>query len=590
MDLTIPTTASELSAAFLQAGITAGLTLVCLLLYRRYQKPYFGYWALAWAVYTLRMGAIISFLVTSGPIWLYWHQVATGWTALALLWAAMVFAGQAPWRSRYLLVVLFPPVWSYLAIYRLDNFLLAAGPAVLFLSLATFVTGWAFLRYHRRVRSGAALLLAVSFFLWAVHHLDYPFLRARGAWNPWGYYLDVLFALFVGGGLLLLVLEDLDQGLQTLSTLSGGLQRRPDGGADVDELVRGPLGLPAVRGSALFLDHGPGDRGIASAAGACAPWVETLPPQAAQAIEAVMASGRPEIRRAAVGAVVDLGSGHAYTAALPILRGQCVVGAMVVVGDARDPFAALDERFLVALGQQVGAALENADLAGSLAARTKELERLASSMVQQQERERKHLSRELHDETAQVLAAINMQLGLLREAVAPELTPRLDRARELLGAGIRSIRSVTEDLRPPLLDDLGLVPALRGLVDEFTERSRLKVEFHAPTRAPELAPEAEVALFRALQEGLANAARHAEAASITVDLYVEGEEAHLRVTDDGKGMSNGAGSVGGDGEGSGLTGMRERIAALGGRVSLESELGGGVDLRVHLPLRRPEAP
>jgi len=206
----IPATATEeLHAALLQAVLTAAVALLCAFLYQRYHKAYFAWWAGAWMLYVVRIGAIVSFLLTGNWIWLYWHQVITGWTALALLSAALVFAQAVRWRPWYLALVLFPPIWSYIAIYRLDQFLWAAGPAVLFLSLATLGTGWAFYRYRRRVTSSGATLLAVAFGLWGLHHLDYPFLRARGAWTPWGYYLDIVFTLAIGAGILLLVLDDL---------------------------------------------------------------------------------------------------------------------------------------------------------------------------------------------------------------------------------------------------------------------------------------------------------------------------------------------------------------------------------------------
>src|SRR5690242_4847064 len=129
MDLSVPAGASsELAAAFLQAAITLALALLCALLYRRYAKPYFGWFALAWGLYTMRLIAIISFILTADRAWLYWHQVITGWVALALLWAALVFSQPRGWRWRYALVAMFPPVWAYVAIYQLQNFLLAAGP------------------------------------------------------------------------------------------------------------------------------------------------------------------------------------------------------------------------------------------------------------------------------------------------------------------------------------------------------------------------------------------------------------------------------------------------------------------------------
>ena len=130
MQAPVPATAAEeLHAALLQAGLTAALAVLCAFLYHRYHKPYFAWWAAAWALYVVRIGAITSFLLSGSWIWLYWHQVVTGWVALALLYAALVFAQGVRWRPWYLALVLFPPAWSYVAIYRLDQFLWAAGPA-----------------------------------------------------------------------------------------------------------------------------------------------------------------------------------------------------------------------------------------------------------------------------------------------------------------------------------------------------------------------------------------------------------------------------------------------------------------------------
>ncbi|MGH7551569.1 MAG: hypothetical protein ACREMQ_00905, partial [Longimicrobiales bacterium] len=180
---------SELAAAFFQTAVTVALAALCAFLHRSYRKAAFLFWAIAWLLYSLRMGAIISFLMTGSPHWLFWHQVMTGWTALALLWAALAFAQRVTWRNGYLAFVSFPVLWSYLAIYQLDNFLLAAGPAVLFLCGATLLTAWTFYRHSRKAGSPAAAFLAGALLLWGLHHLDYPFLRARGVWNPWGYYL-----------------------------------------------------------------------------------------------------------------------------------------------------------------------------------------------------------------------------------------------------------------------------------------------------------------------------------------------------------------------------------------------------------------
>src|SRR3712207_5582557 len=178
---------TELAAAGLQAAITIALALLCLFLYRRHGKPYFAWFAAAWGLYVLRLLAIGSFLLTGRWGFLYAHQVVTGLTALALLWAALSFSRQPAWRWRYLLIALFPVVWSLVAIYRLDSFLLAAAPMVAFLAGATLWSGWTFWSYHRKVGSTAgARLLAVPVSLGGVHHLGHPLLRPRGGWTPWG--------------------------------------------------------------------------------------------------------------------------------------------------------------------------------------------------------------------------------------------------------------------------------------------------------------------------------------------------------------------------------------------------------------------
>ncbi|MEO6056801.1 MAG: GAF domain-containing protein [Gemmatimonadales bacterium] len=576
-----PTTGIEFDAALLQAAITAALGLLCAFLFQRYRKPYFGWWAVAWGLYLLRVGAITSFMLSSERIWLYWHQVITGWTALALLYAALVFSQRVRWRPWYAAVVLFPPVWSYIAIYRLDHFLWAAGPAVLFLSFATLWTGWVFYRYRTRVASSGATLLTAAFGLWGLHHLDYPFLRARGAWAPWGYYLDILLALAVGAGIMLLVLDDLRRGLSALSALSGDLQAAGREQDVLSALLARPLTLPTVRGSALYL-YDEGRPRLMRGAGVCEREENgPLDAGAAAVLARALETGRPQTT------VAWREPGTAafpYAAVLPLFRRDQVVGALVLVGDARDPFTALDDRFLVALGQQVGAALENADLYTRLQARTVELARLSARMIEQHEEERRRLSRELHDETAQVFSAVKMELGLLRDGIAPAEGERLVRALDLIDTGIRSIRSVTNDLRPSLLDDLGLLPALRSLVGEFGSGNDIRIAFAAPAALPPLSKEAELALFRALQEALSNVRRHAGARSVEVSISADSAGVRLVVRDDGDGPSD-TNPERLEREGHmGLAGMRERISALGGRVRFGGAAGAGASLEILVPV------
>ena len=256
-----------------------------------------------------------------------------------------------------------------------------------------------------------------------------------------------------------------------LSALSGDLQRAGREQDVLDALLARPLTLPAVRGTALYLLDGSGGRFVRGA-GVCACWPDgALPSPAAAVLSAAVETGRPQLLRSGPEPTETPAAPIPTPRVLPILRGERVVAALVLVGQARDPFTALDDKFLLALGQQVGRrAGERRSLqpaggphrgAGPLSAR----------MVEQHEEERRRLSRELHDETAQVFSAVKMELGVLRERSQPAQAGRLDQCWRLIDTGIRSIRNVTNDLRPSLLDDLGLLPALRSLVADFAERS-----------------------------------------------------------------------------------------------------------------------
>lgn len=583
MHETIAAGPGEYQAALLQTAITLIVAALCGVLYRRYRKPYLLWFALSWALYTARLVAIDSFLATHDWIWLYWHQVATGWTALALLWAALVFSWRPRWRPAYLVLAVFPVAWSYIAIYRLDSFLLAALPAVVFLSAVTLGTGWVFFLYYRQVRSSGAALLAGALLLWGLHHLDYPFLRARGMWTPWGYYLDILFTGATAAGILVVLLDDLRRGLGALLTVSGDLAEPGRGGGDGSaRLLERLLALPAVRGCALYAvaDGVPRlDRG----AGVCAAWTGEPLKAEADAVLTAIRQGTPRFASRWQGA--PDARPFRYAAILPVFETSVATRALVLVGDARDPFAALDTGYLVALGQQIGAALHRDALHARLEQRTADLERLSRRMLEQHEQERRRLSLHLHDETAQLFTAVKLQLGVLHEQQQdPDLRGRLEAMLRNLDAGITSIRNVTNDLRPSLLDDLGLLPAVRSLVSDWSARTGIVVSLEAPASLPTLVADADLALFRAVQESLSNASQHAGASRVTVTLVVQPGGVGLSIADDGGGFPTG-GAIGGLERAGhlGLTGMRERIVALGGTVSFDNRPEGGAQVVIHVP-------
>ncbi len=152
--------------------------------------------------------------------------------------------------------------------------------------------------------------------------------------------------------------------------------------------------------------------------------------------------------------------------------------------------------------------------------------------------------------------------------------------------GIRGVRRVINDLRPALLDDLGLVPAVRALADDVRQRTGIAVRSELDDALPRLGDETELALFRAAQESLANIVRHAQAREVTLRLERKGDRVRLRILDDGRGFPAGASLATFERDGHlGLVGMRERIAALGGRVEVTGSRG--VTVTVEVPVERP---
>jgi signal transduction histidine kinase len=582
----------ELAAVLLQISVTLGLMVVCAWQYRQYRKPVFAWWSLAWALYVVRLAAIGAFIFTRQTVLLYWHQVFTGWTAIAVLATALVFSGRLRRRRWHVLAVLFPPVWSYFAVYHLGTYTIASVPMVLFLSCATLWTGVVFARYARATRSTGATVLAAAFFVWGIHHLDYPVLRAYGAWLPWGYYVDVLLTITVGAGILLLVTDDLRRGVGTLGTLSSDLMSAASSSRErvVSTVLQRIVSVPAVSGAAVFrLDSSRGgyfERGV----GACESWTGVQPsgPQAELLSRVATGEARAFIAPEWSAASDEEGDEAAFpfAAVLPIESpaNDGSASALVIVAEDHVPFAALDAEFLTALGRQMGGTLENSRLYSALEQRTAELERLSTRMVLQQEEERRRLSRELHDETAQLLSAVKMELAILRDVVPEPHAVRVDDALALTDAGIRSIRAVMHDLRPTLLDDLGLVPALRSVATAFAQRSGTQVRLDLPPaqNLPTLDDGADLAFYRALQEALSNIGRHADASVVDISLRTEGGSMTLTVADDGCGLP--APTAISSRSGMGIIGMRERFASLGGSVQLHDQAGGGAQLVASLPI------
>jgi signal transduction histidine kinase len=210
-----------------------------------------------------------------------------------------------------------------------------------------------------------------------------------------------------------------------------------------------------------------------------------------------------------------------------------------------------------------------------------ELKELSARLVAAQEEERRAISRELHDQVGQLLTALLMEAGAAASSTGPEsveLKPRLDSIKELAESSLSSLRNMALLLRPSMLDDLGLVPALRWQAREVSKRTGLKVRMNAEGVPDDLPDEHNTCIFRVVQEALNNCARHSKANTVRVQVQGTGCSISVSVQDDGTGFD--AKQV----RGLGLIGMEERIAHVGGSFEIDSEPGRGTELRVELPV------
>ncbi len=215
-----------------------------------------------------------------------------------------------------------------------------------------------------------------------------------------------------------------------------------------------------------------------------------------------------------------------------------------------------------------------------------QLRQLTHQILQAQEEERKQISRQLHDEIAQTLTGINVHLSALTETalIKPrDLQKRIKKTSRLVTQSIEVVHRFASNLRPTLLDDLGLIPALRSFVKELAERKGLPIQFTAIPDVEELDISRRTVFYRITQEALTNVVRHAHAKNATVSISKIANAIRLEIHDDGKSFPAERILAAKKGGRLGLLGMRERVEMVGGRFTIESTPGKGTTVKVEIP-------
>jgi PAS domain S-box-containing protein len=269
---------------------------------------------------------------------------------------------------------------------------------------------------------------------------------------------------------------------------------------------------------------------------------------------------------------------------VPLLVEGRSIGALFADNFSRPKaFDENDLRLLQSLAAQAAVAIQNARLFEQVRAGRERLQALSRRVVEVQEAERRHTALELHDEIGQLLTGLKFTLEMGARLPADKVRASLDEVRSQVSELIMRVDDLSLDLRPAILDDLGLLPALLWHLERYTTQTNVHVTFrHSGLEGQRFAPEVETAAYRIVQEALTNVARHADVSEVMVRAWADQDALAVQIEDQGAGFDPEAALAAG--ETTGVAGMRDRAVLLGGKLTIESAPGRGTGLTAEFPL------
>lgn len=256
-------------------------------------------------------------------------------------------------------------------------------------------------------------------------------------------------------------------------------------------------------------------------------------------------------------------------------------GLLLLQWDVDKKLKENDEELLETIGNFIGVAIYQTELFTSLQKREEELQYVCQGILNIKEEEGRRLSRELHDEIGQNLTSMLLYIKLLqKEEMEDSVRQKLDGLRVLVSQTLTDAQRISMNLRPTVLDELGLLPSLRWYVEEYRKKQpEMEISFAAPAKLTGLSTDQELAVYRAVIEALTNISRHANAKMAEIGICMVEEDLYIWVADDGIGMD-----MKNQKSGLGILGMRERLRAVGAELTIKSKPGKGT--RVEITMRK----
>lgn len=559
-------------------GIHLALTLFLLLRYLEGRERQIGWWAAAYAFFAAHVVAETLLTIIPGTA-----LIAVRHTLfLAAAWAMVQsFRSDGRVTAAAVLAVV-------ASIILVQGSWLAGAVTASVLGAGGFVASAVLLyRQEEGLQSVSTQLLFWGLLLTGANALGYPVLRPHLVWAGVGAAFSGAFTLLFSVGIVLLALER-SRDLVTMSSIAESLNRSLDVRSAVGSALDQLVDLMRLNSGWVFLRRNDEFEVAAT---------NNLPLELAASQMARMQGDCRCLQMLRDGQlahavnIVDCqrleqaGWDHPRHVTVPLRTAGGAIGVMNLVLPRRRTLTGRELATLSAIGDQIGLAAERARLYEEVRAKEAMRGELLQKLITAQEEERRRIARELHDEAGQAITALILNLEVAeRSAAVPSEQQRLGRLRGIAEDTLAELRKMIYDLRPTILDDLGLAAAIRWYVKENVEPQGVQVDLALVGLEQRMPHHIETAVFRIVQEAFSNIVKHAEATRASVEVTVADRQVRLAVQDNGKGFDPGTVPHGSERRGMGLMGMRERAELLGGTWKVSSRQMTGTRVEAVIPV------